>query len=252
MQTSINLGGEAAFELQHGLLVYGDGRRSFATLHDVVDGPTRGAPVLGPGRPIGSAFLKTLAKQLGESLPVEVLPPEVLVRTPAVTVWWRPRSVATLFFNVEGKTRDVKALAKLSGRRFPQPALVFRATANGLWVRALAGADRPTATTPLYFAPYYNVGREGAVCLGSMRRPTSRGIDALAQWEAGFFGSEFTHPLPGAVQTKRKGGFVALWTSLAPRRGRGGKCFPSAALAPAPKGETLMAFIKAAARDGDA
>jgi PRTRC genetic system protein B len=245
MYTSVDVAGEAAFQLKHAVLVYGDDRRNFATVHDPIEGPKKGAPVLGPGRTLGAAFLKALAQGLGEALPLEVLPPEVLVRTPELTVWWRPRSVVSLFYNLTGKTRDVKRLAALSGRRVPQPALVFRATGASLAVRAIAGNARPTATTPLFNAPYYNVDRRGVVCLGSMPRPTSRGIDALAQWEAGFFGSEFTHPLPGVALTSQAGGFVALWADLARRqhRRRSAVPFPSRRLVAAKK-QTLAAFIK--------
>src|SRR5438128_1032746 len=101
MEAIARVGGEAAFTLRHAVLVYGDERRSFATLHQPVPAEAGGAPALGPGRAVSTAFLKGLAGQLGASLPAEVLPDNVLVRTPDVTLWWRPRSVAPLFYNTK-------------------------------------------------------------------------------------------------------------------------------------------------------
>ena len=234
MSVNVQVGGEKGFKLEHAVLVYGDGARSYATLHDPIPAPDKGAPYLGPARPLGAAFLKTLAKGLGASVPAEVLPPEVLVRTSDVTVWWRRASVAPLFYNVD-RSPDVEAL---SGKIVPHPPLVFRASGKALWIRALAKDERPTATTPLFAAPYYNVGVSGSVCTGTMRIPHGRALETLTQWETSFFGSEFTHPLPGARLTKFAGGFAAMWASLLGRA-----AFPTIHLASAPKKQTLGAFV---------
>src|SRR4051812_15371192 len=101
MRTELRMGGETAFRLQHALLVYGDGRRHFATLHEPVGGT--GAPTLGPGSPISSTFLRKLSDDLGAGLPLEVLPPTVLCRTADVTVWWRPSAVAAVFYSPSDK-----------------------------------------------------------------------------------------------------------------------------------------------------
>lgn len=236
MNVSTQIGGENGFSLQHAVLIYGDGARSYATLHDPIEAPDAGAPYLGPARPLGSAFLKTLAKGLGGSVPAEVLPPEVLVRTSDVTVWWRRASVAPLFYNVD-RSPEVQAL---SGKPVPHPPLVFRASGRDLWVRALAKNERPTATTPLFAAPYYNVAVSGSVCTGTMRIPRGRGLETLGQWEASFFGSEFTHPLPGARLTRHPDGFARLWSDLAQILATN---FPAHLLATAPKKQTLGAFV---------
>src|SRR4051812_13989136 len=98
MNLAVRLSGERSFALRHAILVYSDGRRGFATLHDPVqvDGQ---APQLGPGRTVGSAFLKELTGQLGESVSADVLPRSVLVRTSDITVWWRRASTAALFYH---------------------------------------------------------------------------------------------------------------------------------------------------------
>lgn len=238
MELEMRLGGETAFKLEHAVLVYSDGKRAYATLHKPVQG--RGAPSLGAGQPVTSAFLRALGDGLGAGLPLEVIPPTVLCRTPDVTVWWRPAQRAPLFYAPWKEVKHGDALKALSGRRVPQPPLVFKATRTQLWVRAIAGDDRPTASTPTYEAPYFNVSTTGAVCLGSMRRPTSRGIAAIAEWERAFFESEFTHALPGTRLTSFPGGFTKLWVGTA---ALGLDRFPDCALAPAPKKETLGQFL---------
>lgn len=244
----VSLEREATFGLAHALLVYSDGRRSFVALHDPVAVPGA-APTLGPGRIVSTAFLRAMSKQLGESVAPDVLPPTVLVRTSDVTLWWRPASIETLFYNPAKDAAHAAALNALNGKRVPIPPLVFRATKQQLWVRALAKNERPTASTPLFAAPFFNVSAHGGVCLGSMRRPQGRGLETLPQWERGFFESEFTHILPGVVALaapKKFDGFTGAWSELARRvaqGARGADTFPTAWLAPAPKKQTLAGFV---------
>lgn len=247
MIPEVRLAGEQSFALSHAILVYSDGSRAFATLHDPVSATPdpEGPPTLGPGRPVTTAFLRELGAQLGNSVSADVLPPEVLVRTSEVIAWWRPPSIETLFYDPAENDKDAKRLRKLSGKRVPIPALVFRATHRALWVRALLSPVRPTATTQLYAAPFYNVGRTGSVCVGSMRIPHGRGLDTLPQWERSFFESEFTHLLPGAKPTKHNGGFVDMWEELATSTAGAYKrtaAFPGGWLQRAGK-QTLGAFV---------
>lgn len=254
-RAEVRLGGNGAFTLKHAVLVYGDARRSFATVHAPIQGADDAAPVLGPGTPVSVSFLRALGDGLGAGLPLEVLPPSVLCRTPDVTVWWRPAGVAPVFYNLAKESKDDDALALKrsalqwsSGRNLPHPPLVFKATRSALWVRALATNERPVASTRLYEAPYFNVAKDGMVCLGSMRRPSSRGVGALSQWESGFFDSEFTHPLAGTRMTAFPGGFAKLWVAIALL---GLSAFPTCALAPAPAQPTLDAFVRADTRGDD-
>lgn len=50
----------------------------------------------------------------------------------------------------------------LSGKRFPQPALVWRVTGQDLFLRALKHSRRPTGETQLMVALYWNVRGEDA------------------------------------------------------------------------------------------
>lgn len=250
MRPGVSLGRERAFGLAHAVLIYTDGTRSYAALHDPVSVPGS-APTLGPGRMVSTSFLRTLSKQLGESVSPDVLPANVLVRTADVTVWWRSASIETLFYNPAKDAAHAKELVALNGKRVPIPPLVFRATKSQLWVRALGENARPNGATPLYAAPFYNVSATGGVCLGSMRRPQGRGLETLPQWERSFFESEFTHVLPGVVpfnpSTVNKE-FTAMWAELAQvvkamKKHDPVPSFPKHWLASAPKKQVLSAFV---------
>jgi len=133
----------------------------------------------------------------------------------------------------EGENPDLKGL---SGHKFPQPALAFMVNGRSLSVRALNNSERPSASTPLAIAPYWNVGASGGVCLGTARTPTKVSVSTIPQWEKCFFESEFTHPSDARNLTKIPGGFTALWRSL-----KGKRTFPSESLVQS--GETLEKWI---------
>ena len=69
------------------MLLYQDGSRAFATLHEVKWRPNE-APYLCAGQSVTTGFLETLAKGLGASMAAEVLPENVLARTPELIAWW--------------------------------------------------------------------------------------------------------------------------------------------------------------------
>lgn len=233
MDCSVYLGGPSQFELRGAILVYSGGQTSsgaFASWHDaVVDGV--GTPSLGPAVPLTTAFLRELSRGLGAMTRPEILPDNVLVRTPESLVWWRPAQRRKMFF------RHDDELGAVSGRTFPQPPLVFRVTQHELWIRALADNARPTATTALMIAPYCNVNTEGTVCQGTMRSPEEASVAAMEQWERSFFESEFTHIYGSGHFTRHPGGLAGLWSSLAGKR-----TFAMDRLSPA--GESLTRFVE--------
>ncbi len=239
MQAQISLSSTTSFELREALLVYRSDRDSnrmgtsaFVTKHGVKFDQA-GIPALEAGTPIHQSDIFTLIEQLRGALPVEFLPANVLVLTQETIVWWVPSSVRPMFYAKE-KGREV---AELSGKRFPQPGLIFRVQGGSLDVRAVAGNARPGQGTALYRAPYWNVNDNGDVCLGTARVPRSITVDSLPLWENAFFESEFTHPNAAHKLTEHSGGFVGLWKSLVGKRR-----FPVEYLADA--GETLGQFIK--------
>ena len=233
MDCNVYLGGPSEFTLQGAILVYRGGHATggaFASWHEVETDKAR-APQLGPAQSLSTYFLKELSRGLGAMMRPEILPENVLVRTPDKLVWWQPAQLRKMFF------RNDDELGIVSGRVFPQPALVFRASHRELWIRALADDARPTATTALNVAPYYNANTEGVVCQGTMRSPEEASVAAMPQWEQSFFESEFTHIFGSGHFTQHPDGVVGLWRSLA-----GEKTFPIELLASA--GETLAQFAE--------
>ena len=106
-----------------------------------------------------------------------------------------------------------------------------------MWVRALAKDERPTAETKLCMAPYWNCYDNGVCCTGSMKIPQEKSVAAIDLWEESFFQSEFTHASGVRKHVRFRGGFLAMWQSLA-----GEKAFPAKYLVKLP--QTLAEFVR--------
>jgi PRTRC genetic system protein B len=233
--------------LNRALLVYGtsnyDGfppRHPFVVLHEVVhEGPDAW---LGAGQLLTPDGLGDIARQLSGTLPVEILPERVLVRSTDLIVWWMPASNRVMFFSDRGGDAT---MAGLNGAKYPHPPLVFKARGSSLWVRALIESKRPVSDTILQAAPYWNCDAAGQVCTGSMQIPTHTSVKVIDEWESAFFTSEFTHGRAGKLTT-HPGGIVGLWKCL-----REKKRFPAKYLAATT--ETLSQFVNPSGRqtDGD-
>ena len=232
MEAQVRIGANRRFILRNALLVYGDGSGAFVTLHEV-RGEKEGAPYLGPGQSLTTAFLRSLAHGLGVRMAPEILPENVLARTPDLIVWWTRAQHRCMFFG--GGSEEAK---KLNGCTYPHPGLVFKIWGRDLFVRALAADIRPSAETRLLTAPYWNTDSRACVCQGSMRVPEEVSAQSIAGWEAAFFGSEFTHPSGAVRLTSHPGGFAGLWSSLADSKGT----FPTEFLVDAK--QTLREFIE--------
>ena len=231
MNVYLRIGDNRTFALKQAVLLYQDGSRAFATLHEVKH---RGqeTPYLCAGQSVTTGFLETRAKGLGASMGAEVLPENVLARTPELVAWWSRAQRRVMFFgeeNAEAKHLNVKM--------YPHPALVFMIHGRELFVRALAEDSRPKAETRLRNAPYWNTDAHGRVCLGSMRVPTDTSAGSLSGWEHAYFASEFTHPSGALRLTTHPDGFMGLWAPVAGR-----KRFPARFLADSK--ETLHDFLQ--------
>ena len=62
MKARVVIGANRSFALKNAVLLYGDGTAMFATLHSVMMRAKNGAPHLGPGQSLTTAFLRTLAE----------------------------------------------------------------------------------------------------------------------------------------------------------------------------------------------
>ena len=207
MNTCVNIGSSQDFRLTRALLIYGTSsydsipyRHPFVTLHEVIH-DNDGAR-LGEGQLATPQMLVDLMVQLGRSVPAEILPERVLVRTPEVIVWWAPASKRTMFFSDRGGDNSLR---NLNAKSYPHPALVFKASGTHLWVRALAENKRPIAQTRVHVAPYWNCYDDGSVCTGSMKIPREKSVDSISSWERSFFQSEFTHAIGSRKQAEFPG-----------------------------------------------
>lgn len=236
MHVNVNIGQNRHFALHEALLIYHADQKpaweagnTFVTHHPVV---TRGGkqPELGPGKLLTTEFIQAILHALGTNLPIEYLPDHILARTDRALAWWTPAQQRPMFFG--GTQRN---LSRLSGRIFPQPALVWKAVDRSLTMRALKESQRPRPDTKLAVAPYWNVYDTGEVCLGSMRAPKVSTVDSIAQWEQSFYESEFTHGNIGRA-TRHPGGFEGLWKEL-----KGKDDFPVDTLIDLP--ETIEEFL---------
>lgn len=234
----VSVGKAANFELRNALLIYGrtGGREDFVTQHEAIVGENS-APRLGPGRLLQAGFIESLIRGLRGVQLVEILPENVLVRTPDRIVWWVPPAIRVMFYALQNSPE----LASLSGKAYPQPALLFDAKTGKLSIRALKSARRPNKDTNLFRAPYWNVYDNGSVCLGSTRVPKAVGVGTMLDWELAFFSSEFSHQNSRERLTTHPKGFVPFWRGLA-----GKKVFPTRYLADAK--ETLREFLKSDCR----
>lgn len=230
MDVHVRIGDNRIFVLKQAVLIYQEGSRAFATVHEVKHTANQ-APYLCAGQSVTTSFLETLATGLGASMAAEFLPECVLARTPELIAWWTPAKTRLLFFgNGDLTTTD------LNGKMYPHPPLVFAIRSRELFVRALPENHRPTSNTRLKNAPYWNTDAEGRVCVGSMRVPDDVNASSLCRWEEAYFASEFTHPSGAVRLTTHASGFLGLWSSLAGRRS-----FPLKFLADSK--QTLQEFI---------
>src|SRR5271157_4465325 len=132
MNAHVRIGNNRIFSLKQAVLLYQEGSRTFATLHEVKCLPDK-APCLCAGQSVTTSFLETLAAGLGASMAAEVLPEHVLARTPELIAWWSRAQPRLMFFG-EGNAET----KELNGKTCPHPTLVFLIHGRELFVRALA------------------------------------------------------------------------------------------------------------------
>src|SRR5258708_20683997 len=199
MNTSVNIGSTQDFRLSRALLVYGKSsydafpyRHPFIVVHEVIhDG--EGAR-LAEGQLVTPQMLIDLMVNLGQSVPIEILPERVIVRTMDSIVWWTPARERIMFFSDRG---DDAVLKRMNGKRYPHPPLLFKTSRTNLSVRALLDNKRPKSDTKLYIAPYWNCYENGVVCTRTMKITREKPVAAMATCEHTFYESEFTNGAGG-------------------------------------------------------
>lgn len=231
MQPGIEIGQNLQFKLHKALLVYTSDQKCFVTEHDIRPMRKGSAPVLGPAQMLTIDFVHSLVRSLGGDAELEPLPENILAKGSQSVAWWTPAQRRHMFFeNAQGKAKS------LNGKILAHPPLVWVVSDKHLFLRALLESKRPTASTKMAVAPYWNISENGAVCLGSMRYPNTCAVSSIPEWENGFYGSAFTHSNVGR-SSRRNDGFEGLWGSLAGKR----TPFPTNMLISLP--QTLAQFL---------
>jgi PRTRC genetic system protein B len=132
-----------------------------------------------------------------------VLPSKLVSVNYGYALWHTPPKEVSLFFT--------DSLGIPSGKA-KIPALLWKATRESVQVFALKGKAKPTANTPLYYAPFFNLSQDGRVCMGTVNINIDRQTcleDFMALWESYFFNSYFTHTLGNHHHCK--GNLIQLW-----------------------------------------
>ncbi len=179
------MGRRSVVELSKAILLYQESSHqgdAFATVHKVT-GVEDGAPALAPGQLLSVEGLREIHKALYRVQKLEVTPPYVLAVNPERLVWFEPARSRVMFFESQDPY-----LNGLSGKTFPQPPLLFIAGERSLRVFALGENERPTGSSPVYTAPYYNTTTSG-VCIGSMPLPAALSADDTDAYSDAFFHS---------------------------------------------------------------
>jgi PRTRC genetic system protein B len=141
--------------------------------------------------------------------PKGILPTNILHINPSekgTVLWYSKAQQRQLYF--------VNGLGIPNGKA-KVPPMVWFANKNSLSVFALASDRRPTEKTPLHYAPFFNVYKNGNVCMGTVNIDiqNSASVERFIQaWESYFFNSYFSHLLGN--YNPIKGNCVNLWKDL--------------------------------------
>jgi len=120
-------------------------------------------------------------------------------------LWYTPAEQRQLYF--------VKSLDIPNGKAQVPPMLWF-ANKESLSVYVLGTDRRPTAKTPLYRSPFFNIYENGKVCMGTVNIDiqNSASVEEFTEaWETYFFNSYFSHLLGS---NPINGNCVHIWKDL--------------------------------------
>jgi PRTRC genetic system protein B len=207
VSVDVSLGRQSKVKLARAVLLYQEGRHqgdAFATVHEVT-GVEDGQPALAPGQLLTVEGLREIHKALYRVQRLEVLPLHVLAASPERLVWFESARSRVMFF-----TAADAYLNSLSGQSFPQPPLLFIAGEQSLKVFVLAEDERPTGSSPVFTAPYYNTDHRG-VCIGSMPLPTELSVHDTDSYSDAFFHSAFTHGTSERLLKGWGGSYGEFW-----------------------------------------
>lgn len=139
---------------------------------------------------LSEAFDNTNEMKRGFLKPKGLLPENILYIDPSqngFAIWHTPAKQVNLFF--------VKELGIPNGKA-KIPPLIWKASKNSLSIYAVNGNKKPVEKTALYYAPFFNIYKDGRVCMGTVEIDISKKTfleEFVKGWEDYFFNSYFSH-----------------------------------------------------------
>ncbi|SNR76999.1 PRTRC system protein B [Flavobacterium sp. ov086] len=121
-------------------------------------------------------------------------------------IWFTPAQKVDLFF--------VENLGIPNGKA-SIPPLLWKASKNALWVYAMDFDKDISEETPLCHAPFFNLYKDGKVCMGTVKiniEPDTHLESFIELWQKYFFKSYFSHLIE--QKSPVKGNIIALWQKL--------------------------------------
>lgn len=141
--------------------------------------------------------------------PSGLLPKKVVYLNPeqgGCAIWYTPAQKVDLFF--------VEGLGITNGKA-SVPPLLWKASKNTLHIYAMDTDTQINEQTALYHAPFFNVYKDGKVCLGTVS--VNIQADCLLEefiylWEQYFFNSYFSHVIGDTSPVRTN--IIQLWQNL--------------------------------------
>jgi PRTRC genetic system protein B len=118
-------------------------------------------------------------------LPANVL--HINAKGTGEVIWYTPAQTVNIYF---------AAALDIPCGKAKVPPMVWKAGKENLSVFALNKNKRPKAETALYYAPYFNIYRNGNVCMGTVDVEIAQDscLEAfIQQWQDYFWNSYFSH-----------------------------------------------------------
>jgi PRTRC genetic system protein B len=135
-----------------------------------------------------------------------IMPGNVLYINPhhnGFAIWSTPAQTVSLFFKEELGIPCGKAKV---------PPLIWKATREQLFIYAFKENKKPTEDTPLYYAPFFNIHKDGNVCMGTVDIEIDNKFfleEFIVAWERYFWNSYFSHLLGNHCPVSSN--IVQLW-----------------------------------------
>jgi PRTRC genetic system protein B len=218
---------EETVKLAKAILIYtSNSQAAVAMLHPVSYGK-KNTPQLGAGAGLSLGDLQSVIYSLIEGHEAArsdrptLISENVIALSMTMIAWWKPAHVSPMWTTCVGPQQRA--------RDYTHPNLFFIGTPQTLSVWALKERKRPTESTPLFHAPYFNVYATGNMCRGNASYPPFITPRAIEVFEKAFFETNFTHQSHEHL-IKRAGGVKQFWRDM---KGKKLKRVPSGCFVPA-------------------